>query len=67
MRERIAHTNRISALLVLHNLRPHLIIGGRDWARWWSQHAEQVTGSRPGAHRRRNAQLVLSAECAVSA
>jgi len=29
-RERIPHTNRISSLLVLHNLRPHIIIGGRD-------------------------------------
>src|SRR5438093_5574351 len=33
--ERTAHTNRIGSLLVLHNLRPRLIIGGRDWARWW--------------------------------
>src|SRR5438445_1087021 len=31
--ERTAHTNRIGSLLVLHNLRPHLIIGGRDWGR----------------------------------
>ena len=29
--ERIAHTNRISSLLVLHNLRPRIVIGGRDW------------------------------------
>lgn len=27
--ERTAHTNRISSLLVLHNLRPHISIGGR--------------------------------------
>ena len=32
MQERIAHTNRIGSLLVLHNLRPQVIIGGRDWA-----------------------------------
>jgi transposase len=40
--ERIAHTNRISSLLVLHNLRPRMIIGGRDWAAWWDCHCEQV-------------------------
>nr|WP_251010921.1 hypothetical protein [Variovorax paradoxus] len=34
--------NRIGSLLVLHNLRPHVIIGGRDWARWWEHHCEQV-------------------------
>jgi len=32
-RERTSHTNRISSLLVLHNLRAHIVIGGRDWAR----------------------------------
>lgn len=42
MHERTAHTNRIGSLLVLHNLRPRLIIGGRDWARWWERHGEQV-------------------------
>jgi transposase len=40
--ERTAHTNRIGSLLVLHNLRPQDIIGGRDWARWWERHCEQV-------------------------
>ena len=40
--ERIAHTNRIGSLLVLHNLRPKIIIGGRDWAAWWDTHCEQV-------------------------
>src|SRR3989454_5651926 len=39
--ERPAHPNRIGSLLVLHNLRPRLIIGGRDWARWWGRHGEQ--------------------------
>ena len=29
--ERTAHSNRIRALLVLHNLRPRSV-GGRDWA-----------------------------------
>lgn len=40
--ERIAHTNRIGSLLVLHNLRPRISIGGRDWPQWWSAHREQV-------------------------
>jgi|GEM_PF-7054664 len=34
-RRSASHTNRISSLMVLHNLGPHIIIGGRDWARWW--------------------------------
>ena len=42
LHERIAHTNRIGSLLVLHNLRPQVIIGGRDWAAWWEQHRAQV-------------------------
>jgi transposase len=40
--ERVAHANRISALLVLHNLRPGVVIGGREWPRWWSEHRDQV-------------------------
>ena len=40
--ERVAHMNRIRSLLVLHNVRPPVIIGGRDWARWWATHREQV-------------------------
>ena len=39
--ERTAHTNRIGSLLVLHNLRTHLI-GGRDWPQWWDSHCAQV-------------------------
>jgi len=39
--ERIAHTNRIGSLLVLHNLRPGRI-GGRSWQAWWSAHRAQV-------------------------
>lgn len=62
MRERIAHTNRISALLVLHNLRPHLIIGGRHWARWWSQHAEQVPPRLRAESERESARLALVKE-----
>lgn len=41
-RERIAHTNRIGSLLVLHNLRPGIVIGGRDWGKWWNAHRDQV-------------------------
>lgn len=40
--ERTAHINRIGSLLVLHNLRPGVVIGGRDWPRWWQQHSQQV-------------------------
>jgi len=40
--ERIAHTNRIGSLLVLHNLRPGIVIGGRDWAKWWAAHRDKV-------------------------
>jgi len=41
-KERTAHTNRISSLLILHNLRPGIVIGGRYWASWWESHREQV-------------------------
>ena len=40
--ERVGHANRIGALLVLHNLRPGVVIGGREWPRWWSAHRDQV-------------------------
>lgn len=40
-RERTAHTNRIGALLILHNLRARAI-GGRQWAGWWKAHREQL-------------------------
>lgn len=36
------HTNQIGSLLVLHNLRPRVAIGGRDWSAWWQLHAAQV-------------------------
>lgn len=42
MHERLAHTNRIGSLLVLHNLRPHIVIGGREWQCWWQRHGTQV-------------------------
>ncbi|MEX3633796.1 hypothetical protein [Paraburkholderia sp. BR14320] len=43
--ERIAHMNRIRSLLVLHNVRPQVIIGGRDWARWWANHRSRCRPS----------------------
>ena len=51
MHERIAHTNRIGSLLVLHNLRPHIIIGGRDWAAWWEHHGTRVCAGRTRTYR----------------
>jgi len=59
MHERIAHTNRISSLLVLHNLRAHLIIGGRDWAAWWEHHGTQVPPLRRAEIERESARLTL--------
>jgi transposase len=44
-KERTAHTNRIGSLLVLFNLRPGVVIGGRDWAGWWQRYRGQL-GSR---------------------
>ena len=57
--ERTAHTNRIGSLLVLHNLRPRLIIGGRDWARWWGRHGEQVPPALRAEIERESARLAL--------
>jgi transposase len=59
MHERIAHTNRISSLLVLHNLRPHVIIGGRDWPKWWSHHREEVPPKLRTEIERESARLKL--------
>ena len=57
--ERTAHTNRIGSLLVLHNLRPRIIIGGRDWARWWGRHGEQVPPALRAEIERESARLAL--------
>jgi transposase len=59
MHERIAHTNRIGSLLVLHNLRPHIIIGGRDWAAWWGLHGTQVPPLLRAEIERESARLKL--------
>lgn len=40
--ERTTHMNRIGSLLVLHNLRVPVIVGGRSWATWWERHRKQV-------------------------
>jgi transposase len=39
--EHTAHSNRIRALLVLHNLRP-AHVGGKPWTGWWTAHQAQV-------------------------
>jgi transposase len=57
--ERVAHMNRIRSLLVLHNVRPQLIIGGRDWAHWWANHREQVPPVLCGEIERESARLAL--------
>jgi len=59
MHERTAHTNRISSLLVLHNLRAHIIIGGRDWAAWWEHHGAQVPPLLRAEIERESARLKL--------
>ena len=59
MHERTAHTNRISSLLVLHNLRPRIIIGGRDWAGWWQAHSMQVPPQLRAELERESARLAL--------
>src|SRR6476661_5554758 len=41
-KERTQHSNRIRSLLVLHNLRPQIVIGGRDWAGWWDAQGAQL-------------------------
>jgi transposase len=40
--ERTSHLNRIRALLVLHNVRPDVIIAGRDWLAWWQEYCERI-------------------------
>jgi len=56
--ERTAHTNRIGSLLVLHNLRAHLI-GGRDWSQWWDSHCAQVPPALRAEIERECARLAL--------
>jgi transposase len=60
--ERIAHTNRISSLLVLHNLRPTVNIGGRHWTAWWNAHREQIPPLLGAEIERETARLKLVKE-----
>jgi transposase len=59
--ERTGHSNRIGALLVLHNLRAKHI-GGRDWKQWWQGHMEQVPPSLRAEIERESARLALTKE-----
>jgi transposase len=58
-KEQTAHSNRIASLLVLHNLRPRISIGGRDWAHWWADHGEQVPPVLRAEIERESARLAL--------
>jgi transposase len=58
-KERTQHTNRISSLLVLHNLRPHIVIGGRDWARWWAAQGTMLLPQQRAEIERESARLAL--------
>jgi transposase len=40
-------------------LRPHVIIGGRDWSRWWARHCEQVPPLLRAEIERESARLAL--------
>ena len=57
--ERLAHINRISALLVLHNLRPGRI-GGRTWQSWWDDHCLRVPPLLRAEIEREYARLMLA-------
>ena len=61
-KERTQHTNRIGSLLVLHNLRTHTVIGGRDWARWWDTQGTQVPPALRAEIEREIARLALVRE-----
>jgi transposase len=58
-KERTQHTNRISSLLVLHNLRPHIVIGGRDWAHWWEAQGTHLLAEQRAEIEREIARLAL--------
>lgn len=42
IKKRTARIIRIGSLLVGYNLRPNVVIGGRDWAAWWTRHGARV-------------------------
>jgi transposase len=56
--ERNAHANRISGLLMLHNLRARAI-GTRTWSGWWSAHREQVPAKLAAEIERETVRLQL--------
>jgi len=57
-RERVAHTNRIASLLILHNLRAHGI-GALSWAGWWSAHQAELPPRLAAEIERETARLML--------
>jgi len=57
-RERIAHINRIRALLVLNNRRVKYV-GGRLWQRWWAGHANELAPRVRAEIERESARLSL--------
>lgn len=57
-KERTAHTNRIRALLVLHNLRPAKV-SGREWDAWCAAHANEVPAALRQELQRESERLVL--------
>lgn len=56
--EHTAHSNRIRALLVLHNLRP-ANVGGRVWQAWWAAHHDEVPPQLRAEIERENQRLEL--------
>ena len=56
--ERIAHINRIRALLVLNNRRVKYV-GGRLWQRWWTGHAQELAPQVRAEIERESARLLL--------
>jgi len=57
--EHTAHSNRIGSLLVLHNVRAPVRVGGRGWERWWQGHAGQLPAGLRGEIEREVARLRL--------
>jgi len=57
--ERTSHINRIRALLVLHNVRPDIVLAGRDWPAWWQKNSGQVSPKLRAEIEREVARLTL--------
>jgi len=57
-REQTQHTNRIGSLLALMGLQVRSI-GGRNWERWWGDHASQLPPELCAQIERENARLAL--------